>query len=94
MVYTQIFQRCKGLFPSQGPYSRTSYYMVGFWLAEMAISTNQKHTIYRTLFENTGPGCTHGLDFPVLQASRTAFFSIGRVGTYNIGIVAGLDMLR
>ena len=30
-------------------------YIVGFWLAEMAISTNQKPTIYRNLYENTGP---------------------------------------
>ena len=29
-------------------------YIVGFWLVEMAISTNQKPTIYRTLYENTG----------------------------------------
>ena len=31
-------------------------YIVGFWLVEMAISTNQKPTIYRNLCENTGPG--------------------------------------
>ena len=30
-------------------------YIVGFWLVEMAISTNQKPTIYRNLYENTGP---------------------------------------
>ena len=30
-------------------------YIVGFWLVEMAISTNQKLTIYRNLYENTGP---------------------------------------
>ena len=29
--------------------------IVGFWLVEMAISTNQKPTIYRNLYENTGP---------------------------------------
>ena len=29
-------------------------YIVGFWLVEMAISTNQKPTIYRNLYENTG----------------------------------------
>ena len=28
-------------------------YIVGFWLVEMAISTNQKPTIYRNLYENT-----------------------------------------
>ena len=31
-------------------------YIVGFGLVEMAISTNQKPTIYRNLYENTGPG--------------------------------------
>ena len=31
-------------------------YIVGFWLVEMAISTNQKPTIYRNLYENTAPG--------------------------------------
>ena len=31
-------------------------YIVGFWLGEMAISTNPKPTIYRNLYENTGPG--------------------------------------
>ena len=30
-------------------------YIVGFWLVEMAISTNQKPTIYRNLYENTRP---------------------------------------
>ena len=29
-------------------------YIVGFWLVEMAISTNPKPTIYRNLHENTG----------------------------------------
>ena len=32
-----------------------AWYIVGFWLVEMAISTNQKPTIYRNLYENTGP---------------------------------------
>ena len=30
-------------------------YIVGFWLVEMAISTNQNPTIYRNLYENTAP---------------------------------------
>ena len=38
-------------------------YIVGFWLVEMAISTNQKPTIYRNLYENTVSGvrvaCTY-----------------------------------
>ena len=29
-------------------------YIVGFWLVEMTISTNQKPTIYRNLYDNTG----------------------------------------
>ena len=32
-------------------------YIVGFGLVEMAISTNPKHTMYRNLYENTGPDC-------------------------------------
>ena len=28
-------------------------YIVIFWLVEMAIPTNQKHMIYRNLYENT-----------------------------------------
>ena len=31
-------------------------YIVGFGLVEMAISTNQKPTMYRNLYENTDPG--------------------------------------
>ena len=31
-------------------------YIVGFWLVEMAISTNPKPTIYRNLYENTDRG--------------------------------------
>ena len=31
-------------------------YIVGFWLVEMSISTNQKPTIYRNLYENTAQG--------------------------------------
>ena len=30
-------------------------YIEGFWLVEMTILTNQKPTIYRNLYENTGP---------------------------------------
>ena len=30
-------------------------YIVGFWLVETAVSTNQKPTMYRSLYENTGP---------------------------------------
>ena len=47
------------------PVSVFSYklrYIVGFWLVEMAISTNQKPTIYRNLYENTAtvPGIPTG----------------------------------
>ena len=41
---------------SSGPvFSYKLRYIVGFWLVEIAISTNQKPTIYRNLYENTGP---------------------------------------
>ena len=40
-----------------GPvFSYKLWYIVEFWLVEMVISTNQKPTIYRNLYENTGPG--------------------------------------
>ena len=39
-----------------GPvFSYKLQYIVAFWLVEMAISTNQKPTIYRNLYENTAP---------------------------------------
>ena len=45
---------------------------LGFGLVEMAISTNPKPTIYRNLYENTGPGglkpSNHQVQyFPVLK---------------------------
>ena len=43
---------------SRSPGAVFSYklrYIVGFWLVEIAISTNQKPTIYRKLYENMGP---------------------------------------
>ena len=52
MVYTKIFKRSKR---SDPVFSYKLRYIVGFWLVEMAISTNQKPTIYRDLYENTGP---------------------------------------
>ena len=36
-------------------FSHKLRYIVGLWLVEMAISTNHKPTIYRNLYENTGP---------------------------------------
>ena len=45
----------------------------------MAISTNQKHTIYRNLYENTGPGkvyCHHYGD-PMLTQCWPIFFDAG-----------------
>ena len=45
-----------GLPNHPGPvFSYKLRYIVGFWLVEMAISTNQKPTVYRNLYENTGP---------------------------------------
>ena len=34
----------------------TEGYIVGFGLVELAISTNPKPTMYRNVYENTGPG--------------------------------------
>ena len=51
----------KAVFLYAGPiFSYNLRYIVGFWLVEMAISTNQKLTIYRNLYENTALGmqCT------------------------------------
>ena len=46
----------------RSPYSPKSYNIyldiVGFELVEMATSTNQKPTIYRNLYEDTGPETT------------------------------------
>ena len=36
--------------------NRSSNHIVGFWLVEMSISTNQKPTIYPNLYENAAPG--------------------------------------
>ena len=47
-----VFWLCK----AGAVFSYKLRYIVGFWLVEMAISTNQKPTIYRNLYENTGPG--------------------------------------
>ena len=49
--------------------------IVGFWLVEMAISTNQKPTIYRNLYENTDPG---------LQQQQHKMAGNSRNGTHNI----------
>ena len=40
-----------------GPYYRTCklQYVVGFGLVDMAITTSPKPTIYRNLYENSGP---------------------------------------
>ena len=57
-------------------------YIVGFWLVEMAISTNQKPTIYRNLYENTAPALTviyqkpNGIvlsEIPVIFRKSTVF---------------------
>ena len=46
----------RGCLRSGSVFSYKLRYIVGFGLVEMAISTNQKPTIYRNLYENTGPG--------------------------------------
>ena len=45
-------QRNSGLGPV---FSYKLRYIVGFWLVEMTISTNQKSTIYHNFYENTCP---------------------------------------
>ena len=49
-------------------------YIVGFWLVEMAISTNQKPTIYRNLYENTGPGRSEKLVYQQLRDVEPMLF--------------------
>ena len=52
------------LYGMSGPvFSYKLRYIVAFWLVEMAISTNQKATIYRNLYENTGPGLATTIDY-------------------------------
>ena len=61
-----------GLGPGQWLFSYTWYklqYIVGFSLVEMAISTNQKPTIYRNLYENTAPAPN---DFHPKQGGKCA----------------------
>ena len=43
-------------FEQTGQVSDKLRYILGFGSVEMAISTNPKPTIYRKLYENTGPG--------------------------------------
>ena len=45
---------------------------IGFWLVEMAISTNQKPTIYRNLYDNTSPGvCYDSQVTPLCCSDKT-----------------------
>ena len=64
MAYYVRFVRLLAMLPDLKYYSVSiitqvfSYklrYIAGFGLVEMAISTNPKPTIYRNLYENTGP---------------------------------------
>ena len=56
MDFREILKRMRCKHTSRGPvFSYKLRYIVGFWLVEMAISTNQKPTIYRNLYENTAP---------------------------------------
>ena len=45
---------CSAIFHHGPVFPYKLRYIVGFWLVEMAISTNQKPAIYRNLYENTG----------------------------------------
>ena len=48
-------------------------YIVGIRLVEMAISTNQKPTIYRNLYENTGPVRQHLIINGFLEEHQSAY---------------------
>ena len=50
--------------------------IVAFWLVEMAISTNQKATIYRNLYENTDP---------------VMYFNNFFVNLYNVNLWISID---
>ena len=52
-----VFARYTAYGYRPGPvFSYELRYIVGFWLVEMVITTNEKPTIYRNLYEYTGPG--------------------------------------
>ena len=51
-------------------------YIVGFWLVEMAISTNQKPTIYRNLYENTGTDKQNRDKSGSMAKSKNKMFSV------------------
>ena len=57
---------------SEPLFSYKVWYIVGFEFVEMAISTNQKPTIYRNLYENTRPGLTRG-QCPMLVLKLSVF---------------------
>ena len=59
-----------------GPGPAFSYklrYIVGFWLVEMTISTNQKPTIYRNLYENTAPAAKGSVISTTLKLKACIF---------------------
>ena len=53
-MFRAVFSFCSRGHSGSG-FSYKLRYIVGFWLVEMTISTNQKRTIYRNLYENTAP---------------------------------------
>ena len=79
-----------------GPvFSYTLRYIVGSGLVEMAISTNPKPTIYRHLYENTGPDLYYteyggmGLDYSYNLAIHE---ELGRICSYAIAGDVGIQM--
>ena len=58
-------------------------YIIGFRLVEIAISTNQKPTIYRNLYENTGPGI---FNHNISRLGSAVIFNTGQVG-HNIRVL-------
>ena len=54
-----------------GPvFSYNLRYIIGFRLVKMAISTNQKPTIYRNLYKNTVPVIFSPLTLQTMEAER------------------------
>ena len=72
----RIFEQCS-FQCGKGPGAIFSYklrYIVGFWLVEMAISTNQNPTIYRNLYENTAPVASTLIKLATMSVFDTDFF--------------------
>ena len=56
---TVIKSMLRNMQDSWAVFSYKLRYIVGFWLVDMAISTNPKPTIYHNLYEDTSSDLTH-----------------------------------